>query len=166
MSDPNATVSSSLPILAFAVPAVAGALVFLGRKLGRLYWQSLAIAGSAAVALAGLLMLPDVVAGRALVSWGEEFRVDGLSALLVLAIGFVGSLTAIYSVRYVAQPGLVSRLGEPAGERRMPVFYGLLLWFIASAKREETRTKRIAIVVRLLARNRTMSDHFYGSDRR
>ena len=132
MSDLNATVSSSLPVLAFAVPAVAGALVFLGRKLGRLYWQSLAIAGSAAVALVGLLMLPDVVAGRALVSWGEELRVDGLSALLVVAIGLVGSLTAIYSVRYVAQPGLVSRLGGPAAERRMPVFYGLLLWFIAS----------------------------------
>ena len=47
-----------------------------------------------------------------------------------------------------------------------PTLKKQFLWFIASAKREETRTKRIAIVVRLLARNRTMSDHFYGSDRR
>jgi uncharacterized protein YdeI (YjbR/CyaY-like superfamily) len=47
-----------------------------------------------------------------------------------------------------------------------PTLKKQFLWFIESAKREETRTKRIAIVVRLLKRNRTMSDHFYGSDRR
>jgi uncharacterized protein YdeI (YjbR/CyaY-like superfamily) len=47
-----------------------------------------------------------------------------------------------------------------------PTLKKQFLWFIESAKREETRTKRIEIVTRLLARNRTMSDHFYGSDQR
>jgi len=46
-----------------------------------------------------------------------------------------------------------------------PTLRKQFLWFIASAKREETRTKCIAVVVRLLARNKTMSDHFYGKDR-
>jgi hydrogenase-4 component F len=132
MSDPNTTVSSSLPLLAFMVPAIAGALVFLGRRYGRLLAASIAVATSAFVALAGLLMLPIVVSGRVLTSWGDEFRVDALSALLVAAIGGIGMLTAIYSVHYVAQPGLVSRVGERSSERRLPVFYGLFLWFIGS----------------------------------
>ena len=62
-------------------------------------------------------------------------------------------------------------LGRNAGagktfRKLSPTLKKQFLWFIKSAKREETRTKRIAIVVRLLARNRTMSDYFYGSDRR
>jgi len=40
------------------------------------------------------------------------------------------------------------------------------LWFIETAKREETRKKRIALTVRLLAEGRTMSDYFYGRARR
>ena len=132
MSDPNATMSSSLPVLAFVVPAVGGALVFLGRRYGRPFAQSIALVTSGFVAVVGLLMLPPVLSGKALTSWGEEFRVDALSALLVAAIGCIGLLTAVYSVRYVAQPELVSRVGEHSSERRMPVFYGLFLWFLAS----------------------------------
>ncbi len=60
-----------------------------------------------------------------LTCWGNELRVDGLSALLVLAIGVVGTLTALYSLRYVQQPGLLTRVGA-AAEQRLPTFYGLL----------------------------------------
>ena len=36
------------------------------------------------------------------------------------------------------------------------------LWWIESAKREETRKKRIAMTVSLASRGKTLSDHYYG----
>lgn len=131
MSEQVATIASSLPAWAFLAPFAAGALAFLGRRLGPRPAQWLAIAAPLAVALAGLEMARAVVSGRVLVCWGNELRVDGLSALLVVAIGVVGTLTAIYSVRYVRQPGLLTRVGA-AAEQRLPTFYGLFLWFIAT----------------------------------
>jgi uncharacterized protein YdeI (YjbR/CyaY-like superfamily) len=84
-----------------------------------------------------------------------------------------GSWTTLDSVEKLeAVPrALREALGRNAGagktfRKLSPTLKKQFLWFIKSAKREETRTKRIAIVVRLLARNRTMSDYFYGSDRR
>jgi hydrogenase-4 component F len=73
-----------------------------------------------------------VVAGEVLVAWGNELRVDGLSALLVVVIGGVGVLASLYSVRYVARPTKVERAGETIAAPRLPVFYGLLLWFLAT----------------------------------
>ncbi len=69
--------------------------------------------------------------GRARRPGANELRVDGLSALLVLVIGVVGFLTSIYSVGYVRRPGLLTRAGTDA-ERRLPVFYGLLLLFLGT----------------------------------
>lgn len=40
------------------------------------------------------------------------------------------------------------------------------LWFIETAKKGETRKKRIALTVRLAAEGKTMSDYFYGRTRR
>ena len=83
-----------------------------------------------------------------------------------------GSWTTLDAVEKLeAMPrALREALGRNAGagknfRKLNPTLKKQFLWFIESAKREETRTKRIAIVVRLLARNRTMSDHFYGSNR-
>ena len=83
-----------------------------------------------------------------------------------------GSWTTLDAVEKLeAMPrALREALGRNAGAGKnfrkiSPTLKKQFLWFIESAKREETRTKRIAIVVRLLARNRPMSDHFYGKDR-
>ena len=131
MSDQVAAVASSMPPWAFLVPLIAGALVLLARRLGRNVWQGLAVLGTGAVALLGLAMARETAAGLVLTGWGNELRVDALSALLVLAIGVVGLLTAVYSLRYVRQPGLMSRAGA-AAERRLATFYGLFLWFVAT----------------------------------
>ena len=131
MSEQVAAVASSMPAWAFLVPVAAGALVFLGRGLGRRVCQSLAVLGTAAVAVLGLAMAKETAAGRVLACWGNELRVDALSALLVSAIGVVGLLTAVYSLRYVQQPGLLSRVGG-AAEKRLPTFYGLFLWFVGT----------------------------------
>jgi len=131
MNEQVATVASSMPAWAFLMPLAAGALVFLGRRLGRGVSQGLAVIGTLAVAVIGLAMAREAASGRVLVGWGNELRVDALSALLVLAIGLVGLLTAVYSLRYVQQPGLLSRVGV-AAEKRLPTFYGLLLWFVGT----------------------------------
>jgi uncharacterized protein YdeI (YjbR/CyaY-like superfamily) len=84
-----------------------------------------------------------------------------------------GSWTTLDAVEKLESTprALKEALGRNAGAGKnfrnlSPTLKKQFLWFIASAKREGTRTKRIAIVVRLLARNRTMSDHFYGKDRK
>ncbi|TAM47657.1 MAG: oxidoreductase [Acidobacteria bacterium] len=131
MSEQAATIASSMPAWAFLVPLAAGALAFFGRWLGARLTQFLAVAAPLGVTLLGLEMARRVVDGAVLTGWGNELRVDGLSVLLVLAIGIVGTLTALYSLRYVKQPGLPTRVGAAAAQR-LPTFYGLFLWFIAT----------------------------------
>jgi len=122
---------SWLPIVAFLAPLAAGTLVFLARRRGRLVAPALSLLGSLVVAAIGIRMAWLVSGGAVLTSWGNELRVDGLSALLVLVIGVVGFLTSIYSVGYVRRPGLLTRVGTDA-EKRLPVFYGLLLLFLGT----------------------------------
>ncbi len=132
MSDQLAAVSSSLPAIAFLVPLAGGALVFLGRGLNRTFWQGTALVASGITFLVGLRMAGRVIGGAVLTAWGNELRVDALSALMVTIIGAGGFLATLYSVRYVTQPGLLTRIGAEATGRRMPTFYGLVLWFLAT----------------------------------
>ncbi|MGE5235383.1 MAG: complex I subunit 5 family protein, partial [Acidobacteriota bacterium] len=67
-----------------------------------------------------------------LVEWSNELRVDALSALLVVVIGGIGVLASLYSVRYMLQSELVTRLGKAVAERRLCTFYALLLWFLST----------------------------------
>jgi formate hydrogenlyase subunit 3/multisubunit Na+/H+ antiporter MnhD subunit len=132
MSEQVVTVTSSLPAAAFLVPLVAGALVFLGRGLKRAFWQGTALVASGITFLVGLRMAGQVLGGAVLTTWRNELRVDGLSALMVVVIGGGGFLATLYSVRYVTQPGLLTRVGAETAGRRMPTFYGLVLWFLAT----------------------------------
>jgi len=122
---------SWLPIAAFLVPLAAGTLAFLARRRGRLLAPALALLGSLTVAAIAVVMSLRVAAGEVLTSWGNELRVDGLSALLVAVIGGVGLLTSVYAVFYVRRPELLTRVGTDA-ERRLPAFYGLLLLFLGT----------------------------------
>ncbi len=131
MSEQVATIASSMPAWAFLVPFAAGVLAFFGRWLGARFTQFLGVSAPLIVTLLGFEMARRVVGGAVLTGWGNELRVDGLSVLLVLAIGIVGTLTAFYSLRYVKQPGLLTRVGAAAAQR-LPTFYGLFLWFIAT----------------------------------
>ena len=132
MNGQAATVTSSLPAVAFLVPLAGGVLIFLTRSLGRRFWQATALATSAITFLIGVRMTGQVLGGAVLTSWGNELRVDALSALLVLVIGGGGFLAVLYSTRYVMQPGLLTRADAPDASRRMPTFYGLVLWFLAT----------------------------------
>jgi hydrogenase-4 component F len=132
MSEQVVTVTSSLPAAAFLIPLAAGALVFLGRKLQRTFWQGTALVASGITFLIGLRMTGLVLSGAVLTTWANELRVDALSALMVVVIGGGGFLATLYSVRYVMQPGLLTWAGAEATVRRMPTFYGLILWFLAT----------------------------------
>jgi hydrogenase-4 component F len=126
------TLHSGLPIAAFLVPVVAGALLFFVRRLGPRLRQALTLSAAALVAAIGARMAWLATHGVVLVAWGNELRVDALSALLVVLIGGVGTLTAFYAAGYLAQPGLLARIGPVAAERRLPVFQSLLLWFLGT----------------------------------
>jgi hydrogenase-4 component F len=132
MSEPIVTLTSSLPAAAFLVPLAAGALVFLGRRLQRVFWQGTALLASGITFLIGLRMSGQVLSGVVLTAWANELRVDALSALMVVVIGGGGFLATLYSVRYVMKPGLLTRAGAEVTARRMPTFYGLVLWFLAT----------------------------------
>ena len=124
--------TSILPAAAFLVPLVAGALVFIAGRLGRRLVQGVVLLASLVTAAIGVVMADAAVRGAVLTAWGNELRVDGLSALLVVVIGAVGFLAAAYSVRYVDQPDFQKRIGVGRVERRLSIFYGLLLWFLGT----------------------------------
>ncbi len=123
---------SWLPIAAFVLPLLAGTAAFLARRRGRFAAPALSLFGSLVVAAIGVRMAWLVADGTVLSSWGNELRVDGLSALLVLVIGLVGFVTVVYALGYVRRPGLLTRVGEDAAGRRLPVFHGLLLLFLGT----------------------------------
>lgn len=84
---------------------------------------------------------------------GSWSRLDAVERLTAVPPGFAAALRAAPAARrnYHAL--------SPSNRKQF-------LWFIESAKREETRKRRTALAVRLLSANRTMSDHFYGTGRR
>ncbi len=124
--------TSILPAAAFLVPLAAGAVVFAAARLGRRLVQGVVLLASLATAAVGVAMADAVVRGDVLTAWGNELRVDGLSALLVVVIGVVGFLASAYSVRYVDQPDFQKRIGVGRVEHRLSIFYGLLLWFVGT----------------------------------
>jgi proton-translocating NADH-quinone oxidoreductase chain N len=123
---------SILPPLVFLLPAGVAVLLFLVGRYGAAGRNFLAAAGALATLVVAALMAAPVVRGRVLTAWSDELRVDGLSALLVLTISAISLLAVIYSFRYMRQDRLLERVGLQAEERRLGVFYGLVLLFIST----------------------------------
>ncbi len=123
---------SLLPAGAFLLPLLAGVVVLVLGRLGHRFCRGTALATTALLALAGGLMVERVVHGEILVAWGNELRVDALSALMVAVIGGIGFLTTLYSFRYLDKGELRERVGVVRAERRVAFFYFLLLWFLGT----------------------------------
>lgn len=132
MSEPLRQVTSILPAAAFLVPLVAGIVVFASGRLGRQFGQGVTLFCSLVTAIIGVVMAGRAAQATVLTAWGNELRVDGLSALLVSVIGVIGLLATVYSVRYVQQAGFQQRIGVGRVEHRLSIFYGLLLWFLGT----------------------------------
>ena len=125
-------VPSILPAAAFLVPLFGGILVLAVERLGHKACQGVSLLASAFLAVVGFVMASRTIQGEILVSWGNELRVDSLSALMVLVIGGIGFLTTLYSFRYVARGELLERVGVGKAERRLAFFYFLFLWFLGT----------------------------------
>jgi hydrogenase-4 component F len=122
-------VVSALPVVAFVVPVIAGALAFAG---GKRFCQALAVFAALVTATAGVAMALMTARGEVLIAWRNELRVDALSALMVSVIGAVGLLAFIYSLGYVEREEFRTRVGVVRLEHRVPIFYGLTLWFLGT----------------------------------
>jgi proton-translocating NADH-quinone oxidoreductase chain N len=123
---------SLLPATVFLLPVVAGIVVLVFGRLGHRFCKGMSLLAAAVLAGAGILMVGRTLQGDILVAWGNELRVDGLSALMVLIIGGIGFLTTVYSFRYLEKGELGERVGVVKAERRLALFYFLLLWFLGT----------------------------------
>ena len=131
-SQSSAELSSVLPAAIFLLPIIAGFVVLAGGRLGSRFCQGVTLLTSAAMAGLALQMAVQVVGGVVLIGWGNELRVDALSALVVLIVGGVGVLTSLYSVRYMEHAQLTQRSGIGKPENRLAIFYALFLWFLGT----------------------------------
>ncbi len=124
--------TSSLPVAAFLVPLLAGVLLLVSGGGRRRFCEWVALAASAFLAVAGVWVAIQVAAGSILVAWGEELRVDALSALMMLVVGVLGFLAIVYAVRYSEHGRMMDAPGMGGPERRPAVFYALVLLFLGT----------------------------------
>src|ERR1035437_8214118 len=117
------TQPSIVPAVVFLLPMLAGTIVFPATRMGRAFQQRVCVLTAALVTGLSAWMAYRILQGVVLTIWSGELRVDALSALMVVIIGGIGLLTAVYSVRY---------LEERMPARRTRIFYGLLMWFLGT----------------------------------
>ncbi len=132
MIETSTLAPSLLPATVFLLPVAAGIVVLAFGRLGHRFCKGVSLLAAAVLAGAGILMAGRTLQGEILVGWGNELRVDGLSALMVLIIGGIGFLTTLYSFRYLEKGELGERGGVVKAERRLALFYFLLLWFLGT----------------------------------
>jgi proton-translocating NADH-quinone oxidoreductase chain N len=126
------TTPSLLPALVFLIPAAAGLLAWLLGKASASLSEALAVLGSAGALAAAIAMIPPVLAGDVLTCWGLELRVDGLGCTVLTIISVMGMAASIYCLRYMRAHSFKDASGQDITERRLPIFYSLLLFFIAT----------------------------------
>lgn len=121
------TQTSIVPAVVFLLPMLAGTFLFATPRVGRNFQRWLSVLTAAIVTGLGAWMVSRILQGVVLTTWNRELRVDALSALMVLIIGGIGLLAALYSVRYLA-----ARIADDTTLQRMRIFHGLLMWFFGT----------------------------------
>jgi len=127
MAGEGLTETSIVPAAVFLLPMIAGAIVFAATRWGRSWQQGISILTAALITGLSAWMAYRVMQGVVLTTWSGELRADALSALMVVIIGGIGLLTAVYSGRYLEE----HMTGDGAA-RRTRIFYGLLMWFVGT----------------------------------
>ena len=123
---------SALPAACFLIPLLAGFAVLAGGRLGFRWCQLVTMLAAGVMALSAVAMASETWNGAVLTTWGNELRVDALSALVVLIVAGVGVLASAYSIRYMEHAGAGEGHGPGARTRRMPLFHALVLWFLGT----------------------------------
>ena len=121
-------IESNLPWLVFALPTVAGLLIFALGRTSRWLREGLALVGLGATSVVAIQVGFQVVHGRALRAWGMNFYADGLSAVMELLGAVMGFLVVIYSIRYLPH----ETSDERASPHRQAIYYGLVLLFFGA----------------------------------
>jgi hydrogenase-4 component F len=123
---------SVLPAALFVVPVLAGIVVLAGGRLGLRFGQLVTLLASGAMALMAMGMARSAWGGVVLTAWGNELRVDGLSAMVALIVSVVGFLACAYSIRYMEHATAGEGPGPWKRAHRMPLFHALVLWFLGT----------------------------------
>jgi hydrogenase-4 component F len=126
------SVPSIWPALSFLIPAILAPFAWLLGRVRQTFAEVIAVIGAVAAFICVLNMVPYAVNGAVLSCWGQELRVDALSCLVVGLISLVGVITAVYSIRYMRHQQIFSPSGTNITARRIPIYYGLFLFFIAT----------------------------------
>ena len=132
MNQPVVELPSALPAAIFLLPLLAGFVVLAARGLEPRFCGWVAVLTSGIMTVIGLAMAWEVLGGAVLVTWGNELRVDALSALLAVIVSGLGFLACVYSIRYMQHSDVQSRRGIVAPGRRIHLFYALLLWCLGT----------------------------------
>jgi len=125
-------IPSVLVQLVFIIPAFASILAWMLGRLHRALAELVALLGAAGSLAVSVGIVGFALRGEVLTGWGRELRVDSLSALLVLLISAVGLPAALFSIRYMRHRRLYDAQGRDITDARLPVFYSLLLLFLAT----------------------------------
>jgi proton-translocating NADH-quinone oxidoreductase chain N len=123
---------SLLPSIACLVPVLAGCLLLATGARRRRYCELVALLTAGLLAVVGAVVAVRVASGNILVAWGEELRVDSLSALMMLVVGVIGLIAVVYSIRYSTHGQMMETAGMGGPERRPAVFYALVLMFLGT----------------------------------
>ncbi len=129
-------VVSVLPLALCLIPAALAVVIYPLTRAARALGPALNLLGSAAATALAAALTAHAMRGEVVVAMGREFRVDGLSALLVLVISFISLAASVYAISYMRLEPLLGRVaqeeGEERSERRLAVFYALWQAFLAT----------------------------------
>jgi len=128
----NKEMPSLLPALVVIIPVAAGALIFLVGRFTSWLREAIALAGSAGALVCAIGVGKAALGGAVLLSFGQQFYADALSALLVVLVSFVGFVATVYSLRYMRHQVQEGGLPHTTTQGRLTVFYALLMWFVAT----------------------------------
>ena len=124
--------ASLMPALVVIGPALAGILVLtLGRFIGW-FREALAVAGCVCALAASVSAGAAVLKGHVLTSFGQQFRVDSLSALMLVLVSAIAFLATIYSLKYMRHQVHEGGLPHTTTQGRLTAFYGWLMLFEAT----------------------------------
>jgi len=123
---------SLLPAAIFLTPIAAGALILLAGIRRTRVCQGITLLTAATMLAMAVAIFARVARGEILVGWGNELRVDGLSAALLLVITVVGLAASVYSVTYLLHDRLMDRVGVGRAEHRFSIFHALFVWFLGT----------------------------------
>jgi len=124
--------ASGLPAMAVILPAAAGVLILAAGRFIGWFREVLAIAGGVAALVCSVEAAVEVLRGYILTSFGRQFYVDSLSALLLVLVSGITFLAVIYSLKYMCHE--VHEGGPPqrTTPNRLTAFYGWLMLFEAT----------------------------------